>query len=74
MEKEEFEQLLGECPLLVRMNDGREYLIEKPEFVIIGDYAAGILFRNEEGKLVNAVASLINISTVLTNVSLNGSS
>ena len=73
MEKEEFEQQLGECPLLVRMKDGREYFVEKPEFVIVGDYAAGILFRNQEGKLVNAVASLISISTVLTNVSLNGS-
>lgn len=71
MEKEEFEELIKECPLLVRMNDGREYRIEKPEFVIVGDYAASILYRNEKGKLLNAIASLINISTVLTNASLS---
>ncbi len=72
MEREEFQELLQECPLLVRMNDGREYLVEKPEFVIVGDYAAGILFRNEAGKLLNAVVSLLNISTVLTKFSAAG--
>lgn len=65
MEKEEFEELIKSCPLTVRMNDGREYYIEKPEFVTIGDYTASILFRNNQGSLIHGIASLINISTVL---------
>jgi hypothetical protein len=35
--------MIRECPLLIRMNDGREYYVEKPEFIHIGDYTAGLL-------------------------------
>lgn len=64
MEPDDFREFVKECPLLVRMNDGREYLIEKPEFVIVGDYHAGVLIR-DNGKLRNAILSLMNISTIL---------
>jgi hypothetical protein len=71
MEADEFRDLIRECPLLVRMNDGREYLVEKPEFVIVGDYTAGVLVR-DNGVLRNAVITLMNITTVIPNVSTTG--
>jgi hypothetical protein len=65
MEADEFRKLAAEYPLLIRMNDGREYLLEKPEFAIVGDYTAGILYR-DNGRLLNGVISLLNIAVVLT--------
>lgn len=64
MEADEFRQLVHECPLIVRMNDGREYVIEKPEFVMVGDYTAGVLIRDQD-VLRNAVITLMNIATVI---------
>lgn len=71
MESQELEKLIAECPLLIRMNDGREYLVEKPEFIIVGDYTAGILI-DDEGVKRNAVISLINISTTIPHAAAAG--
>lgn len=65
MGADELRKLVQECPLMIRMNDGREYLLEKPDYVIIGDHTAGLLYR-DRGRLFNGVISLINISMVLT--------
>ncbi len=64
MEPDKFRKAIDECPLLVRMNDGREVVIEKPDFVIVGDYTAGVLVR-EKGKLLNMVISLLNIASIV---------
>ena len=58
--------MIRECPLLIRMNDGREYFVEKPEFIHVGDYAAGLLV-DLNGFKGNVVASLINIASVIPN-------
>jgi hypothetical protein len=58
--------MIRECPSLIRMNDGREYFVEKPEFIHVGDYAAGLLV-GIDGVKRNAVASFINIATVIPN-------
>ena len=42
----------------------REYLVEKPEFIIVGDYTAGVLV-SMDGVKRNAVVSLMNISSVI---------
>jgi hypothetical protein len=72
MESQNLEQLIPEYPLLIRMNDGREYLVEKPEFIIVGDYTAGILI-DDEGVKRNAVISLINIASVIPHATAAGS-
>jgi hypothetical protein len=51
------------------MNDDREYFVEKPEFIIVGDYTAGILI-DIEGVKRNAVVTLMNITSVIPNVSM----
>jgi hypothetical protein len=71
MESPELEKLIAECPLLIRMNDGREYFVEKPEFIIVGDYTAGILV-DDEGVKRNAVISLINIAAVIPHAAAAG--
>jgi hypothetical protein len=43
MEPEELNEMVRDCQLLIRMNDGREYFVEKPEFIHVGDYTAGLL-------------------------------
>jgi hypothetical protein len=71
MESQNLEHLIPECPLLIRMNDGREYLVEKPEFIIVGDYTAGILI-DDAGVNRNAVISLMNITTVIPHATAAG--
>jgi hypothetical protein len=66
MEPDELRAMIRECPLLIRMNDGREYFVEKPESIHVGDYAAGLLV-DFDGFKGNVVASLINIATVIPN-------
>lgn len=60
----DLQKLLQECPLLIRMNDGREYFVDKPEFIVVGDYTAGILI-DDEGIKRNAVITLMNIASIL---------
>jgi hypothetical protein len=51
------------------MNDGREYFVEKSEFIVIGDYTAGILV-DDDGVKRNAVITLMNVASVLPNATL----
>jgi hypothetical protein len=64
MESEELQTLIRECPLLIRMNDGREVFVEKPEFITVGNYTAGVLY-DDKGVKRNTVISLINITSVI---------
>jgi hypothetical protein len=66
MESDELKVLIRECPLVIRMNDGREYFVEKPEFITVGDYTAGVLI-DVEGVKRNAVVTLMNITSVIPN-------
>jgi hypothetical protein len=71
MESQDLEKLLIECPLLIRMNDGREYSVEKAEFIVVADYTAAILV-NDGGVKRNAVISLMNIATVIPHAAAAG--
>jgi hypothetical protein len=64
MESEDLQRLLEDCPLLIRMNDGREYFIEKPELIVVADYSAAILVDDNGVKRIAAI-SLINIASVI---------
>jgi hypothetical protein len=66
VEQQDLENLIRQCPLRIRTNDGREYLVEKPEFITVGDYTASILF-DDAGVKRHAVVGLINISAVVPN-------
>lgn len=64
MEPDDLQKLVRECPLLIRMNDGREFFVEKPEFIVVADYTAAILVV-EDGVRRNAVIGLMNIASVI---------
>ena len=66
MEQQDLENLVRQCPLRIRTNDGREYLVEKPEFITVGDYTASILF-DDAGVKRHAIVGIINISAVIPN-------
>lgn len=66
MEQQDLENLVRQCPLRIRTNDGREYVVEKPEFITVGDYTASILF-DDAGVKRHAIVGLINISAVIPN-------
>ena len=66
MESDELKSMIRDCPLLIRMNDGREYFVEKPEFITVGDYTAGLLVDIKDFK-GNVVVALINIAAVIPN-------
>jgi hypothetical protein len=64
VESDDLEKMISECPLLIRMNDGREYFVEKPEFIVVADFTAAILVV-EDGVRRNAVIGLMNIASVI---------
>ena len=66
MEPDELREMIRDCPLLIRMNDGREYFVEKPEFIHVGDYAAGLLV-DIKGFKGNVAVALMNIAAVVPN-------
>lgn len=63
MEKETIKDQLRHCPLRVRMNDGREYIAEKPEFITVGDYTASVLLKRD-GAMRHSLLSLVNITAL----------
>jgi hypothetical protein len=63
IEPDDLQKLIRECPLLIRMNDGREVYVEKPEFITVGD-TAGVLY-DDSGVKRNTVISIINITSVI---------
>ena len=65
MKSEEFQQLIRERPVLIRMNDGREFFIEAEQNVMIGDYTAGFLVVDEKGVKRNAVITLSNVAELV---------
>jgi len=71
MESDDLKDLLKECPLLIRMNDGREYFVEKPEFIVVADYNAAVLAEDEGVKRIAAL-SLMNITSVVPNAPVAG--
>ncbi len=48
MDRKELTQLISEGPILIRMNDGREYLVESVQFATVSDISAAVLYRDEE--------------------------
>ena len=64
MESGDLNDMIPDCPLLIRMNDGREYFVEKPEFIIVGGYTAGALI-DVDGVKRDAMLSLLNIATII---------
>lgn len=63
MEKDDLEGQLKNCPIKIRMNDQAEYLVEKPEFITIGDYTVSILTKRA-GAMRHTLLSLMNITSV----------
>lgn len=63
MEASSIEASVPDCPLVVRVNDGWEYYVEKPEFISVADYTTSILFTHEGSKR-HAVVSNLNIASI----------
>jgi len=71
MEPNGLQKMLQDCPLLIRMNDGREFFIESSEFITVGDYTTSVLI-DDEGIKRHAVLSLMNITSVVPNAPVAG--
>jgi hypothetical protein len=65
MKAEEFQRLIHDRPVLIRMNDGREFFIEAQQNIMVGDYTAGFLVVDDKGIRRNAVITLSNVSDVI---------
>ncbi len=64
MDREELTTLISEGPVLIRMNDGRQYTIESSEFAIVSDIAASVLYRADDNKLRTIYLPLVTMSGV----------
>jgi len=65
MRADEFKQLISERPVLIRMNDGREFFIETAQNIMVGDFTAGFLVVDDKGVKRNAVISFTNIAEMV---------
>lgn len=63
MDREELMDLLRSGPTLIRMNDGREYLVENLEWVTVSTMAAHVLRRGEDGKLRAVILPLVTMTS-----------
>ncbi len=65
MDRKELTQLISEGPILIRMNDGREYMVESVQFATVSDISAAVLYRDEEdGKYRHIHLPLVTMSGV----------
>ena len=64
MRAEEFRELIYERPVLIRMNDDREFIIEADQNIMVGDFTAGFLVVDHKGVKRNAVITLGNVAEV----------
>jgi len=71
MNREEFQRLIDDRPVVIRMNDGREYYIAAGQNVMVGDFNAGFLV-NVDGVKRNAIVSFTNIASITCGAAPNG--
>jgi hypothetical protein len=64
MERQELNALIAQGPIRLRMNDGRAYDVEKPEFVSVSDISAAVPYRGDDGKLRHMHLPLVTMSGV----------
>jgi hypothetical protein len=64
MDRQELTAILDACPVVVRMNDGREYEVISKEMITVSDIAASILYRHTDGKLRHVYLPLVTMSAV----------
>jgi hypothetical protein len=64
MDREELTTILHDTPVVIRMNDGREYEVPSREFVTVSDIAASVLYRHADGKLRHVYLPLVTMSGV----------
>lgn len=63
MEADDLKAMIRQCPLRIVLNSGEKFLVEKPEFILVGTYQASILVPIN-GALRTVVIGLMNISSV----------
>lgn len=63
MEPDEVRAWLRRTPIRIRMNNGDTYEVPSPEFAIVGDFSMSVLTR-DDGRLLNKILALINISEI----------
>jgi len=65
MDRKELMAAIRKGPILIRMNDGSEYVVENMEMAMVSDIAAHVLYRDEEdGKYRAAILPLVTMSLV----------
>lgn len=64
MKPDEIRELLRQTPAIIHTADGREYLVQSNEFVLVGTRTVAVLFRNPDNELINTVLASHLISSI----------
>ena len=64
MDKEGIEQLYEQFPLMIRMNDGREYVVDSLRDITCAQNYAYVLYREESGRLRSVLLPYVSMSAV----------
>ena len=64
MDRETLMNAVRVGPVEVSMNDGQKLVIPGPEFCVVDDIAAHVLYRAEDGSWKTMIAALVCMATI----------
>ena len=64
MDREELNALIAKGPVRIHMNDGQSYFVPSPEFALVSDIAAAVLYLADDGKYRHFHLPLVTMSGV----------
>jgi len=64
MNEKELKAAVDAGPVAIRMNDGREYMVESNQFITVGPSTAAVLCREDDGEYYHSILPLITMSGV----------
>jgi len=62
MDPEELKSIMQAGPFIIRMNDGRSYDVQGPDYILIGQMSAVVLCKGEDGKWRNITLPLVTMT------------
>ncbi|QDU91064.1 hypothetical protein Pla175_44810 [Pirellulimonas nuda] len=64
MDRETLNQAIAEGPIVIGMNDGKQFTVASREMIIVDDIAAYVLCREADGKLRAKILALVCMCSI----------
>ncbi len=64
MDRQTLTQAIDKGPILIAMNDGKQFTVASREMMIVDDIAAHVLCREADGKLRTKILALVCMCSI----------